>query len=278
MDVSNSGSYLTLLNFVRQVWKMRHYEPKVIGFGRSEPFVLGSGGKIVTVEEALANKEIPVAFFGVGHTVLHNIIINNNLDYYFLDTGYIGNIKTKIYKRITKNNLNNTQDILDRPNDRLEKLTLDRTKFKRGDRILVIPPDQKVLNCFGRDLDANAWIDHTVNLIRKHTDREIIVRERIRNRTERMFYYKFTDALQDNIHACVVWSSNCAVESVLHQIPVVSLGPTATTKVSPFSINQIDSVPTLDEDLIDKWLRHLSYCQFTDEDMRSGFAWSCVNQ
>jgi hypothetical protein len=257
---------------------MRHYEPKVIGFGRSEPFVLGSGGKIVTVEEALANKEIPVAFFGVGYTVLHNIIINNNLDYYFLDTGYIGNIKTKIYKRITKNNLNNTQDILDRPNDRLEKLTLDRTKFKRGDRILVIPPDQKVLNCFGRDLDANAWIDHTVNLIRKHTDREIIVRERIRNRTERMFYYKFTDALQDNIHACVVWSSNCAVESVLHQIPVVSLGPTATTKVSPFSINQIDSVPTLDEDLIDKWLRHLSYCQFTDEDMRSGFAWSYVNQ
>ncbi len=267
-----------LSNYALPAWKMHRYNPPVIGFGRTEPFVLGSGGKVVTVEEAFENRETPVAFFGVGHTILHNIIIDNKLDYYFLDTGYIGNIKTKIHKRITKNNLNNTQDIIERPNDRLEKLTLDREKYKRGDNILVIPPDQKVLNCFDKDIEAKAWIEETVSLIKKHTDRKIVVRERNRNRTERMIHDKFTDALQDNIHACVVWSSNCAVESVLHQIPVISLGPTATTKVSPFSINQIDNVPALEEDLIDKWLRHISYCQFTEEDMRSGFAWICVNQ
>ena len=94
-----------LSNFVQQVWKMHHCDTKVIGFGRTEPFVLGAGGKIVSVDEAFANKEIPVSFFGVGHTKLHDITVSNKLDFYFLDTGYLGNVKTKIYKRITKNNL-----------------------------------------------------------------------------------------------------------------------------------------------------------------------------
>lgn len=257
---------------------MRHYDPKVIGFGRTEPFVLGSGGKIVSVDEAFANREIPVAFFGVGHTKLHDIIVSNNLDFYFLDTGYLGNVKTKIYKRITKNNLNNTQDIIERPRDRLEKLSIDRTSYSRGNKILIIPPDQKVLNCFGNTLETTSWIKQTIESIKHYTDREIVVRERNRNRTERMIHDKFSDALQDDVHACVVWSSNCAVESVLHNIPVISLGPTATTKISPFELNQIDNVPNLNQDLIENWLRHLSYCQFNEEEMLSGLAWNFVNQ
>ena len=257
---------------------MRHYNPTVIGFGRAESFVLGAGGKIVSVDEAFANKEIPVAFFGVGHAKLHNIIVSNKLDFYFLDTGYLGNVKTKLYKRITKNKLNNTQNIIERPSDRLEKLSIDRTSYSRGNKILIIPPDQKVLNCFENTLNTSSWIQQTIESIKHHTDREIVVRERNRNRTERMIHDKFSDALQDNVHACVVWSSNCAVESVLHNIPVISLGPTATTKVSPFELNQIDNVPNLNQDLVENWLRHLSYCQFTDSEMLSGFAWNLINR
>ena len=56
------------------------------------------------------------------------------------------------------------------------------------------------------------------------------------------------------------------------------MGPTATRKVSPYTIEQIDNVPNLDKDLVDMWTRILSYSQFTDNEMQSGLAWNLINR
>ncbi len=250
----------------------------VIGFGRAAPFVIGANGKVTSVEETFSNTSIPIAWSGVGHGALFQHILKNNLTYYYIDTGYFGNHKTKLYKRITKNSLNNNSKLITRPSDRLEKIIIDRTQYQRGKTILVIPPDQKVLNCWNPGVSASDWISQTVQDIKKYTDRPIVVRERIPSRTERVIHNKFTDALQQDVYATVVWSSNCAVESVMHGIPVVNVGPTATTAVSPYSISSIDEIPNLDKDLVEHWLRHLSYAQFTDDEMVSGLAWEIINQ
>ncbi len=250
----------------------------ILGFGRSAKFVLGAGGTETTLEEILKNTNRPVAWSGVGHYPVLRILEKYSLEYYYIDTGYFGNGKRKTYKRITKNNLNDSRDIIERPVDRLSAINLDRTQYCRGEAILVIPPDQKVLTCWSPTENAERWVIDTINNLKKYTDRKIIVRSRVKSRADRVAHNKFTDALQDNVYATVVWSSNCAVESVIHGIPTVSLGPSATRKVSPFSIEQIDNIPNLENNLIESWLRHLSYSQFTDEEMLNGLAWKILNQ
>lgn len=251
---------------------------QILGFDRSANFVLGAGGTKTTLEEILKNTDKSVAWSGVGHHPVLRLLEKYSLDYYYIDTGYFGNGKRKTYKRITKNNLNDSRDIIQRPNDRLSLINLDRTQYKRGETILLVPPDQKVLTCWAPGIDAEEWTANTIEILKKYTDKKITVRNRIRSRTDRVVTNKFTDALQDNVYATVVWSSNCAVESIIHGIPVVSLGPSATKKISSYTIEQVNNIPNLDTNLVESWLRHLSYSQFTDEEMLNGTAWKILNQ
>lgn len=246
---------------------------KVVGFKRTTNFALGCGGISVPKEQVFLKKDCIISWSGVGHHDVFQYIVKNNLNYFYIDTGYIGNKKQKTYKRITFNGLNDNRNIIDRPDDRLKKISIDRSEIKRGNKILVIPPDQKVLNCWGSGIDLHTWIQNIVTTINSYTGREIVIRERPHSRSDRLTSNTFLQALHDDIHAVVVWSSNCAVESVLHNIPVVSVGPTATRKVSPYLISQIDNIPDLEIDLVNAWLRHISYCQFTETEMLQGLAW-----
>jgi hypothetical protein len=252
----------------------------VIGTGRSAYFVNGAGGTVFDSEDNMfSNTTLPVAWSGYGGKRLYRHILEHKLDYYYIDTGYFGNIKTKDYKRITKNDLNNFSEIIETPSNRLDKLVVDRSQFKRGEDILVIPPDQKVLNCWSPGLTPDEWLSSLDLELKKYTNRKIHIRRRPNvTRFERRTYNTFLDHLQNNIHAVIVWSSNCAVESVLHGVPVVNMGPTATRKVSPYTIEQIDNVPNLDKDLVEMWARVLSYSQFTDSEMQSGLAWNLINR
>lgn len=246
---------------------------KVVGFDRSSNFAIGSGGLSLSKDQILDCTDSIIAWSGVGHIDIYNHIRKNNLDFFYIDTGYFGNNKHKTYKRITFNGLNDNQIIKDRPTDRLQKLSLEIKNIPRGDSILIIPPDQKVLNCWDSETLLDQWKHSTYQTIKNFTDRPIIFRERIKSRTDRLIHNTFSQALHENIHAVIVWSSNCAVESILHGIPVISLGPTATRQISPFSIQDIDQVPKIPKDLVQAWVQHLSYCQYTEEEMLSGLAW-----
>jgi hypothetical protein len=85
-------------------------------------------------------------------------------------------------------------------------------------------------------------------------------------------------ALAQDINVVVTFISNSGVEAVLHDIPVISLGPSACIKVSPWSLDQIDAVPDIDTEIKEAWMRHLSYSQFTGEEMSNGTAWSILNE
>jgi hypothetical protein len=239
-------------------------------------FVKGCNAAWATPDDIQNNTQHPMIFSGVTTTMVLSQARCYNLDYYYIDTGYFGNAKKKNYLRVTKNAYHNWFPIVERPRDRLDVADPDLTEFRRGNRILLVPPDSKI--CTAMNLgDPEQWITDTVALIQQYTDREIVVRRRTMNRTHRLVEDTFVHQLQQDINAVVVYTSNCAVESAMHNIPVVSLGRTGATQICPFEIQQIDSLPDIDSDLKESWLRHLSYSQFTQDEMLSGLAWAIVS-
>lgn len=251
----------------------------MLGYGKADtvqPFLEPMGGRMATPEEILSNTTLPMAVAGITKRIIPNQAQKHGLDWYCIDTGYFGNRQShKNWWRITRNEYQISTEIRERAPDRLDRLRLDRTQFVRGQRIVVIPTHPKV--CLAWQLgDPAAWLQRTMADIRRYTDREIIVRERPASRHTRQYHDIFTDFIQDDVNAVVAWTSNCLVEAAMHGIPVVSLGASAARPVSG-GLEQVGQLPDIDRDLQEAWLRHLSYAQFTMQEMRTGQAWSMLH-
>lgn len=240
------------------------------------PFVEYLGGKMVSVDEVYLNTISPMAFSGISKSAVKTQAETHGLDYWYIDTGYLGNRLYKNWFRITKNGFQVTAPIQQRPADRLNKLRINRTQFRRGNKIMVVPIDPKVASGY-QLADPDVWLQQTINAIKKYTDREIVVRHRPASRETRVVSDTFVNALQQDINSVVTWASNCGVEAVQRGIPVVSLGPSATTQVSG-KLEHIDNLSTVDTDLVEAWLRWLSYNQFTQLEIKTGQAWEILQE
>jgi hypothetical protein len=84
-------------------------------------------------------------------------------------------------------------------------------------------------------------------------------------------------ALADDIYCLVTFSSIAAGEALLLGKPAITLGPNAAAPLCSHSVADIETlkVPSLDE--VEAWARHLSYCQFTEPEMRDGTAWRILS-
>jgi len=60
-------------------------------------------------------------------------------------------------------------------------------------------------------------------------------------------------------------------------IPTIPLGHSATKSLYEYQINDIENIKPADNDKKLAWLCHLSYCQFTREELLSGYAWKVIN-
>lgn len=241
------------------------------------PFVEYLGGRMATDDEVLANTTVPMAISGISKSLAKTQAQKNNLDWWYVDTGYLGNQKKdKVWFRITKNSHQNVYPIQQRDDQRLKQLRVDRTQYQRGRKILLVPPDPKVCSCY--QLPApDQWIQETTALIKQYTDRPVEIRCRPPSRQVREYTDTFAGALQHDISAVVLWTSNCGTESVQHGIPIVSLGPSSVIQLSQ-PIEKIDNLENLDQDQVEKLLRWLSYNQFTIPEMRKGIAWRILQE
>jgi hypothetical protein len=196
-------------------------------------------------------------------------------DFYYIDTGYFGNGKKKTFHRVTKNDVQNFGSIIDRPGDRLAATGVTFRKFKSfGSKILLAPPSQKLLNLYNIRLDN--WLESTINQIRVHTDREVVVRLK-QSRSIRQNSDTMESALLNDIHCLVTFSSIAAGEAILCGKPAITLGPNAAASLCSQSVAEIENlkIPTIDE--VAAWARHISYCQFTEPEMKDGTAWRILN-
>jgi len=239
-----------------------------------ENFILGAGGQITTWD-MIENQMTPVAIRGIAKRKQIHACWEKGRDFYYIDTGYFGNGKRKLYHRVTKNHLQNIYPTVHRPRDRLAATNWQPTKFRKGKNILLCPPSAKVMKFF--DLDLDQWMEETLITLKQHTDRPIITRLK-QSRSVRQNDDTLAMALSQDVHCLVTFNSIAATDALLLGKPAITLGPNAAQNLCKQSLSDIETpyIPTLDE--VEEWAAHLAYSQFTEEEMRSGYAWAILNE
>lgn len=239
-----------------------------------ENFILGAGGQITTWD-MIENQMTPVAIRGIAKRKQIHACWEKGRNFYYIDTGYFGNGKRKLYHRVTKNHLQNIYPTVHRPRDRLAATGWQPTKFRKGRNVLLCPPSAKVMKFF--DLDLDQWMEETLATLKQHTDRPIITRLK-QSRSVRQNDDTLAMALSQDVHCLVTFNSIAATEALLLGKPAITLGPNAAQNLCKQSLSDIETpyIPTLDE--VEEWAAHLAYAQFTEEEMRSGYAWAILNE
>jgi hypothetical protein len=245
------------------------------GYGAGE-FTLGSGGKFVSYEEMFKNTTLPMCWAGFFKPQWLEICKQYNLKFYNFDSGYFGNKKIKTIFRLSVNNFQNVDPIIDRPSDRWEQLDINQHSFKQGSTIVVVPPDRKIVHTLGIGSE-DQWINQTILKIKNFTDREIKIRKRPEPRADRVVSNTFTDFIKDDTFCVVGYSSNALVEAAIHDIPVISLGHSATRSLYTYQLEDIEKIKPAYPSDKQAWLNHLAYSQFTKGELLSGLAWELIN-
>ena len=233
-------------------------------------FVMGCGGQI-TYWDKTAENMTPVVVRGVTKRKVMEACRARGRDFYYIDTGYFGNTaKGKLYHRITRNDVQYFGPVVDRPSDRLALTGIGFRKFRPGTNILLAPPSQKLLMMY--DIDLETWLNTTIEEIKNHTDRPIVIRKK-QSRAVRMTEDTMEMALAQDVHCLVTFSSIAAGEALLLGKPAITLGPNAAAPLCSQSLSEIEclNVPTVDE--VRAWAANLAYNQFTEAEMRDGTAW-----
>lgn len=221
---------------------------------------------------------IPLILRGVGGGARKAIqhCWDTGRTFYIIDTGYFGNHKHKIYHRITKNNLQNVGPIVPRDASRLAKTNYKYTPFTPGNKILICPPSEKVMNIFHQP-NPEVWTNNVIKELKKYTDRPIEVRMKP-SRTERISTKTIEQALADDVHCLITYNSIAAAEALMNGKPAIALGPNAAQILCNTKLSDIESLNTVDENNMRKFLAHLSYCQFTEAEMQNGYAWAVLQE
>ena len=197
----------------------------------------------------------------------------------YMDSGYVGNRASaqnpngwKQWHRIVLNNLQH-DTVIPRPADRWQRHGIPMPQRRYGSKILVAAPDEKPCKFYGIDLDQ--WIQTTVETIKQHSDRPVVIRQRNPNRQARV-HNSLESALVD-VHAVVTFNSIAATESVLAGVPAFVLAPVnAARPVANTDLACIDDPWWPDSDQIHDWACHLAYGQFHNTELRNGTAWNIL--
>jgi hypothetical protein len=244
-------------------------------YGATE-FTKGSSGKFVSYEEMYENTSVPMCWAGFFKPQWLEICKKHNLKFYNLDSGYFGNGKRKTIFRLSVNNFQNINKIVERPGDRWNRLNLKVEHFTQGSSIVIVPPDRKIVHTLNLN-SVDSWIANTVEYIKQVSDRPIKVRHRPEPRADRIVSNTFKDFIKNDTYCVVGYSSNALVEAAMCDIPVISLGHSATKSLYDESIKNIEKLHPADSDKKQAWLNHLAYSQFTRDELLSGLAWDIIS-
>ena len=246
----------------------------------------------------VSNKS-PCVFRGITRIETIKQCLDNNIDFYYIDTGYMGCYPNKNWHRFTKNNFQTLDHLNYKQLDFLTdvkklkerfanvmKVQYDSYKPKKpvkGENILIIPPSAKVLKCLTLNGHVNftqeEYINYVSKEIKKYTDKKIIVRQKP-NRDERTtkggnLQYQLVN---DKIHCLVAFNSIAAFEAIQSGYPAITLGPNAASFLSEKEIKNIENPYFADDDKIREHSLYLSACQFNKEEFRNGYAVKMIEQ
>jgi lipopolysaccharide biosynthesis glycosyltransferase len=241
-----------------------------------QSFVIGCNGRLSDWKtEEHTKTPLVIRGLGGGSRKAIQHCWETGREFYAIDTGYFGNegSKAKIWHRVTKNELQNTQPIITQPDDRL--LNWKYKKFKDdGRKILLVPPSEKVMRLFGQP-DPADWVKQVSDELKKYTDRPIEIRLKPVRR-ERITNQSLEAAMALDVYCVVTYNSIAALEALNFGKPAIALGPNCATAVCNTKLSDIENLHRPDKDEMYALMCHLSYCQFSREEMMNGYAWEMV--
>ena len=235
-------------------------------------FVRGASGCMASWD-MVQDHSTPIALRSIAKKKIMQRCLEQGRDFYYIDTGYFGNRKLKDYHRITKNAMQWLGPIEKRPADRLERTRVMARPMTPGSKILIAPPSVKAMSYWG--LDPDQWVQETIEELKRHTDREIVIRMK-QPREIRATVDTMEMALRDDVHALITFNSIAAIESLICGKPVFTMGPNAAGPLANTDLSKIEKPFCPDLDQVTALLRCLAYHQFTVEEMTTGFAWAVL--
>lgn len=255
-----------------------------------EKFANACNGKIF--KENKYKKGLSVCF-GLDSKILKKCI-KENLPYIYLDKSILFDVKKRTNRiRVGINNIHNTIPIK-RPSDRFDSLSIQVMEMKNtGNHILICPPTEGGYTKQGiwrnsPDTILNiqpAWLELTIRKIREASDRKIIIRPKKWNKR----YDKIVKAIK-NIEASVdrslakdfedCWatvapSSGISILGLLDGIPSFCEPNKLASSCSLSDYSKIESPLFCDRS---KLFNHLSYLDFSIEEIESGIAWDIIEK
>lgn len=230
-------------------------------------FAQGCGGVPVADFDYDDSNE-PIVLRGILKHKIMKRCWEDGRDFYYMDTGYLRKGRWKVWHRIVKNNLQH-DEIVPRPADRWQRLQRKFQPWRSGRNIVIAAPDEKPCIFYG--IDLNTWIDQTVSTLKQYTDRPIVVRQRPKNRNDRLNNDTLEKSLLD-AHALVTFNSVAATEAIFLGVPAFTLAPNAAAPVASQDLSQIENPYKPDQDKLHAWACHLAYGQFHNDELLDGTA------
>jgi hypothetical protein len=208
-------------------------------------------------------------------------------DFYYIDTGYLGNFPSvgntsgkKIWHRVVKNDLQHSvaQDV---PPDRWLNLLKQDPRLQwpgwknYNKKILLVLPNPKA--CRYYDIDCDAWVSETTEKIKTYCDLPIEVRVK-GARSERNHGYSIYSAFDSGVYATVSFNSIASLESVLYGIPAFVSVPCAASPLASTDLSMLKNLYRPLQETMTKQCQTLAYGQFTQEEIANGTAWKILNE
>lgn len=209
---------------------------------------------------------------------------NEGRPFFYIDTGYLGNLgKKKWWHRVVPNNVQHTKPRLDLPSDRFELLTgAPQIRFnswrRPGKNILLVTPSEKPCKFYG--ITRDDWVKDTIAELKKHTDREIIIRDKGLRRERIRDGSLLTQLNEDDIYAVVTYNSIAATEAVGWGVPAFATAPGACAAGTLVlnDLSKIESPLYSDPEEVRAWQNWLAYCQYTPLELQSGKAMKMIKE
>jgi hypothetical protein len=249
-----------------------------------ETFIQGSNNQC----NGLGNDDSkPLVVRGVikKHHIDHCISIGR--DFYYIDTGYVGNFPSvgnpggkKLWHRVVKNE-NQHCVIRDVPSDRWKNLVKQDPRLtwngwkNHNKKILLVLPNPKA--CRYYNLDYDTWITETTEKIKTYSNLPIEVRVK-GARSYRNLEYSIYDAFDSGVYATVAMNSIAALESVLYGIPAFVSVSCAASPLACNDLSQLANPYRPSDDIIKQQSHNIAYGQFTQEELLNGTAWKITQQ
>lgn len=232
--------------------------------------------KLINIEN-----KIPVSVRGMTERKIIKLCEKQKRDYYYIDTGYMGNLqKRKDYHRVVKNNVQNMIPRYDLPDDRLNRIGSRSLRFdgwkKLDGPILIVTPSDKPCNFYG--IDRDRWVADTVKEIQKYTDRQLIIRDKGLRRERLGDNSVPSQLIRDNIHCLVTYNSIAATEAISTGVPAIALAPGAADELCTKKISDIENPYYPDEEKVIAWQNWLAYCNYTTNELSNGTALGIIEE